>query len=231
MECTSVVIFGERCNGTFTVKAVIGKGGFGTVYSICDSTDNCNELALKIVSKDDYEKTEVDIQAAASIPTIKEPFGVAPKIVEVIINNTHVGIIMERIKYTMRDIMTDIIDNTLLDLSKKKILIIELIREAVLLVFRLHSRGIVHMDPNLGNIAVDKNDQWIFIDFGMSKTDLSMSYYDFSLLIDQFFSFIFKKFGADIFVDFTVAQIFPNLPEAPEDEESYEDTRSRTVNR
>lgn len=177
--CKKVKISGGRCNGSYTAKEQIGEGFFGTVYSLCNIENGC-EYVFKVIKKlEKFDETEIELQMKAS------EAGIAPKILQVVYNGDNVGIIMEKLKYTMMDFLNDI---SILPKDARQIILLKNIVDVFDLLGKLHSLGILHNDNHISNIMWDtKTSKWMLIDFGYA-----------TMMLDKKFNNDFENFIEDI---------------------------------
>jgi serine/threonine protein kinase len=145
----------EVCKQRFLMSKQLGRGAYGRVYEACHD-DVCDYIAKWIpipgMMKLDEIQREIDIQFVAS------GTGISPKIKQVLICDNGVLIIMDRMKQTLGDYLTE---KKLTDDEKTLILF-----KITTVLNNFHLLGYTHNDTHTNNFMIDKNDDVKLIDFG-----------------------------------------------------------------
>lgn len=162
LPCKRVRISGGECKGAYKVLEPVGEGFFGTVYSItCES--GC-DYAFKVIKKDMlhlFKENEIELQSRAS------EIGIASEILQVTYNDDSIGIIMEKMDYTMKDFLKDI---SKLTADARQIILLKIIKDVFELLNKLHGINILHNDVHISNIMWNtKKSKWMLIDFGLAS--------------------------------------------------------------
>lgn len=181
LPCKRVRISGGECKGAYKVQDQVGEGVFGTVYSIT-SESGC-DYAFKVIKKPMlrlFNENEIEMQTRAS------KAGIASEILQITYNDDSIGIIMEKMDYTVYSFLKDI---SKLSIDARQIITIKLIKDVFELLEKLHSIDILHNDVHLSNIMWStKKFKWMLIDFGSallhSKSDIDLNE-DFQLFIES----------------------------------------------
>ena len=187
-ECKKYYIQGDKCNGVWQLGNRIGnesKGG--KLYSAFPQGVNDQEYSyvFKQISFPDLESRkqflrETNLQIKAS------ELGLSPKIYEIFLNDDKGGIIMEKMEYTVDQLIVDVLKSDLSDTYKVTI-IYSIIENMFYIIKKLGDNKILHGDIHFGNFMI-KNNEIKIIDFGLGRIiKKSMSY---KLYLDQIKNFL-----------------------------------------
>jgi len=155
-----------ECLDDYRIGKRIGKASLeAKVYnSCCDEKhidiENC-KYVTKIVTFDRYNTpqnfmNEIELQLKVS------KINLAPRIVKIDRTEKEGSIVMEKFKYTLKDLLLDICNienNTLVE---------EIAIKTANLLNEVHKIGILHNDAHLYNFMLDENGSIKLIDFGKS---------------------------------------------------------------
>ena len=144
----------------YVLERVIGEGGFGRVYQAVDSRLNC-KVALKQYNNPDILEKEVsfynELAGIAGILSVRDRF----------VENGQAFLVM------------DFVDGMTLEqfISQKNGRLsgqeaAEIIRQVLIVLNQIHSRGYIHCDLGTDNILLDRQGNVKIIDFTSMKSDM-----------------------------------------------------------
>lgn len=179
----------------------LGSGHEGDVYPACCNND-CHFIAKKIFTKY-LPPHEIEIQKIASY------FNIAPKIYDIIEDDTNTYIIMAKLDNTLAQEIEEFQD-------EPKI-VYQLFLNAIEKINKLHELGISHNDITLTNIMVNQENQVFLIDYGTSTlndegfyTDFLGLFYELTMGYPKLAKYIKKKLSKDdIFEPYILNDLIP----------------------
>jgi serine/threonine protein kinase len=164
-----------NCYKNIKVNRSIGEGSQGVVYALKGNTSD--ERVLKISEYDTPKKLE-NMKNEVIIGTILGDIGIAPKLYEAWICKDKVYILMERIKGSLRDIISGKESlGVYYEVDHINKIPKSLMNDYIDAFAKITEMGYIHMDShpaNLGIINRNGKDRGILIDFGFTvkRTDL-----------------------------------------------------------
>lgn len=165
----------SECIGPWYIKEklYVNKNTGESVLRVCKDI-NC-EYVMKLFDFMVSGKITEDILNEIDCQILSSDNDLSPKIIQVMTNDYKVGIIMEKLKYTLYEMLI------IYAKEKNKKGILTLITDVCLSIKKLHELNITHNDMHLGNVMI--NDSKIyFIDFGLSKKQIDNKNKDFETL-------------------------------------------------
>ncbi len=171
MGCTSVEVYtGDmECEGPWRVLHRIGvHGAQGEVYKVC-SPVSCEFAFKHIRNVEDMpiDMLHKEVLHEARIQKIAASHGIAPPVIEVILDENSGAIIMPQLTESMQQRYNKYV------YYKDEGKMLNLVQIAYDLLSRLHSINITHKDMILDNLmcysSADGQDRWYIIDYDRSQ--------------------------------------------------------------
>ena len=177
IDWNSLFKYADRCqNGWRIIRRTGVQSTVGEIWiSKCDDGDKeSDKYIMKIVNygqathqgltSEEQLLKEVTFQHRASQQ------GLAPPIYQVLMKEQR-GMIIMRIagEATLLEVIEEILEDDEIPVDEKRDRINRYLMGAIDIVRRLHENGILHGDPHLNNIMLDRNDRMSIIDFGLSR--------------------------------------------------------------
>ena len=153
---------GERIADRYLVEQLLGRGGFGEVYSVLDETSSGRRVALKLQRLWGVEDVVLDSLRAefALLASLHHPH---------LARVYDFGWVGNQVAFFTQDLVRGVtLDRLQMDLRSRRA--VELLAQLGRALAYLHSHGVLHRDIKPSNVLVDESrDHLVLLDFGIAR--------------------------------------------------------------